>query len=51
VSPVEDACGQAVWCGQGAITLLELEGEDGRVLKGRELSDQHWTGSSWGADA
>ena len=47
VSPVEDACGQAVWCGHGAITLLEVEGEDGRVLKGRELSEQRWTGSSW----
>jgi methionyl-tRNA formyltransferase len=51
VSPVEDACGQAVWCGQGAVTLLEIEGEDGRVLKGRALSDKRWTGSTWRADA
>jgi hypothetical protein len=51
VSPVEDACGQAVWCGQGAITLLEIEGQDGRVLKGRALSDQRWTGSTWVDDA
>lgn len=47
VSPVDDACGQAVWCGQGAITLLEIEGEDGRVLKGRQLSEQCWAGRSW----
>ena len=47
VSPVEAACGQAVWCGHGAITLLEVEAEDGRVLKGRELSDQRWAGSRW----
>jgi methionyl-tRNA formyltransferase len=51
VSPVEEACGQAVWCGQGAITLLEVEGEDGRVLKGRELSERRWTGSRWRDDA
>jgi methionyl-tRNA formyltransferase len=51
VSPIEEACGQAVWCGQGAITLLELEGEDGRLLKGRQLSDQHWTGWRWRDDA
>jgi methionyl-tRNA formyltransferase len=50
VSPVEEACGQAVWCGHGAITLLEVEGEDGRLLKGPELSDQRWAGSSWRDD-
>ena len=50
VSPVAEACGQAVWCGHGAITLLEVEGEDGRVLKGRELSDQRWMGSTWRDD-
>jgi methionyl-tRNA formyltransferase len=47
VSPVQEACGQMVWCGQGAITLLELESDDGRVLKGRELSDQEWSGWCW----
>jgi methionyl-tRNA formyltransferase len=50
ISPIEEACGQAVWCGQGAITLLELEGEDGRVLKGRQLSDQCWAGWRWRDD-
>jgi methionyl-tRNA formyltransferase len=47
VSPVEEACGQAVRCGDGAITLLELEDEAGNVLKGRQLSDQRWQGWRW----
>jgi methionyl-tRNA formyltransferase len=51
VSHVEEACGQAVWCGEGAITLLEVEGEDGHVLKGRQLSDQSWAGGTWRRDA
>jgi methionyl-tRNA formyltransferase len=51
VSPVEEACGQAVWCGQGAVTLLEIQAEDGRVLKGRQLSEQNWTGWCWQNDA
>jgi methionyl-tRNA formyltransferase len=51
VSTVDAACGQAVWCGQGAITLLEVEREDGLVLKGRQLSEQHWAGSSWRDDS
>jgi methionyl-tRNA formyltransferase len=47
VSPVDGACGQTVMCGSGAVTLLELEDEDGVVLKGRELSDQSWQGWRW----
>lgn len=47
VSPVDEACGQLVACAEGAIVVLELEGEDGRVLRGRELSDQPWTGQRW----
>ena len=47
-SPVDGACGQAVACGEGAVVLLELEGEDGRILKGRQLSDQIWEGKMWG---
>jgi methionyl-tRNA formyltransferase len=47
VSPVDQACGQTVRCGDGAITLLELEDENGLVLKGRELSDQRWQGRRW----
>jgi methionyl-tRNA formyltransferase len=47
-SPEEAACGQAVACGAGAVVLLELEGPDGEVLKGRRLSDQAWEGKVWG---
>jgi methionyl-tRNA formyltransferase len=50
VSPVADACGQLVACGQGAVVLLEIEGEDGAVLRGRALSEQHWTGKRWTDD-
>jgi methionyl-tRNA formyltransferase len=46
-SPEAAACGQMVACGRGAVILLELEGEDGAVLKGRELSDQLWKGEIW----
>ena len=44
VSPRAEACGQVVACGEGSLVLLELEGEDGTILKGRALSDQAWTG-------
>lgn len=46
-SPVESACGQVVACGTGAIALLNVEAEDGRILKGRVLSDQPWKGKTW----
>lgn len=46
-SPVEEACGQAVACGKGAVVLLEIEDEDGEILKGRRLSDQVWEGKVW----
>jgi methionyl-tRNA formyltransferase len=46
VSPVPDACGQVVACGDGPIALLELEAA-GVVLGGRSLSDQPWTGKRW----
>ena len=46
--PVEATCGQMVACGAGAVVLLELQAEDGTVLRGRELSDQPWTGKRWG---
>jgi hypothetical protein len=49
-SPVEAACGQLVACGRGSLVLLEVEGDDGEVLKGRHLADQDWTGKMW-ADA
>lgn len=47
VSPVDAACGQAVACGAGTLVLLEMESEDGRLLRGRELSAQPWTGQVW----
>jgi methionyl-tRNA formyltransferase len=47
VSPVSEACGQAVACGAGAIILLEVEADDGEVLAGRRLSDQPWSGKRW----
>src|SRR5256885_6583274 len=50
VSPVPEACGQMVACGEeedggkGVVVLLELEQADGTILRGRDLSDQLWTG-------
>jgi methionyl-tRNA formyltransferase len=49
VSPADDACGQLVACGRGAVTVLEAEGEDGRVLRGRALSELDWRGRMWSA--
>jgi methionyl-tRNA formyltransferase len=51
VSPSEQACGQLVACGRGAIVLLEVARADGAVLRGRALSDLDWTGSVLGAHA
>lgn len=48
VSPVPEACGQLVRCGQGAVVLLELEDERGQIVKGAELSDRDWRGRCWG---
>jgi len=50
VSPVPGSCGQAVACGQGLVILLEVEGSQGRVLKGPTLSDQTWRGKVWAND-
>lgn len=47
ISPVQAACGLTVRCGAGAVTLLELEDENGQVLKGRRLSEQAWQGWRW----
>jgi methionyl-tRNA formyltransferase len=46
-SPVAGACGQVVACGQGAVALLEIEGDDGQTLGGPALSDQPWKGKVW----
>ena len=53
VSPVPEACGQMVACGdeadggKGVVVLLELAQEDGTILWGRDLSDRPWTGRTW----
>jgi methionyl-tRNA formyltransferase len=47
ISPNEAACGQVVACGSGALVLLEIEAADGTRLRGRELSEQPWTGLRW----
>ena len=49
VSPSDDACGQLVACGQGAVILLEVESEHGRVLQGRALGEADWRGRTWSA--
>jgi methionyl-tRNA formyltransferase len=50
VSPTEQACGQLVACGHGAIVILEIERADGAVLRGHALSDLDWTGRVLGAE-
>lgn len=47
VSPTDAACGQVVACGTGALLLLELQSDDGEVLRGRRLSELPWTGRTW----
>ena len=43
-SPHEDGCGQLVACNGGGIVLLEVEADDGTLIRGHELSGQDWTG-------
>ena len=47
VSPREDACGQVVACGTGAVLLLELEDSSGNIVRRRALSDRTWKGKVW----
>ena len=47
VSPVAEACGQLVACGSGCVIVLEIEADDGTILKGTDLSDCDWTGKIW----
>ena len=37
-SPVADACGKMIKCGHSALLVLELEDENGKILKGHQLS-------------
>ncbi len=45
-----DACGQVVACAGGTLTVLEVESEDGRVLRGPDLAAQDWTGKQFHAN-
>jgi methionyl-tRNA formyltransferase len=50
LSPIDDANGQLVACGNGGVILLEVESGDGRVLKGKALAEQDWIGKQWHHD-
>lgn len=47
VSPEAACCGQLVACGTGELLLLEIENEQGNVLKGHSLCEQSWQGRGW----
>ena len=47
VSPVEKACGQVVSCGRGTVIVLSVQDDNGRLIHGRELSEQSWQGKRW----
>lgn len=47
ISPVLEACGQAVACGSGSVVLLEIEDSHGATISGRYLSEQRWRGQVW----
>jgi methionyl-tRNA formyltransferase len=46
--PDQRACGQVIACGDGAVVLLEIQNDAGVVIRGRALSDLHWTGQVLG---
>lgn len=48
VSPQPTACGQIVACGDGAVLLLDVEGEAKQRLHGYRLCEQSWQGEVWG---
>jgi methionyl-tRNA formyltransferase len=48
VSPDARACGQIVACGEGAVVLLEMQHQSGALIRGRALSELHWTGQVLG---
>lgn len=43
-SPVADACGIMVKCGHSVLLVLELEDENGEILKGQQLSSANLQG-------
>jgi methionyl-tRNA formyltransferase len=42
VSPNDDVCGLVVQCASGQLVILEMEDQQGRVLRGRTLSEGTW---------
>lgn len=50
VSDSEENAGLMVACETGAIILLEIEDQAGRVLQGRALAEQKFAGSRWAGD-
>jgi methionyl-tRNA formyltransferase len=46
-SPRAGACGVAVACRPGVVVLLEIEGDEGTVVRGRALSELPWAGAAW----
>lgn len=44
LSPVAEACGLAVACGDGMLTILEMESDEGEVVKGYALCEREWGG-------
>jgi methionyl-tRNA formyltransferase len=47
VSPVAESCGHVVACGSGCVLILEIEADDGTILKGSAVSNCDWTGKVW----
>lgn len=43
ISPHAEGCGQLVATGDGALLILEAEDRFGRILTGKQLSEQNWT--------
>jgi methionyl-tRNA formyltransferase len=46
-STVPSACGLAVACGEGMVTLLEIEDDEGTAILGNALSELRWTRKTW----
>lgn len=48
ISPVHEACGQAVAVDGGLLIILEVQNEDGSCFSGTELADLDWQTRVWG---
>lgn len=49
-SPIPAACGQLVACGSGALLLLEVSDEAGKIFRGVELADLNWQAKAFRSD-